>query len=231
MILWCIKLILYRLSNRGLQAAVLQRGAGTHCHKAAAVTTCHVSHVSTYPMVAWAGHRSGHAEKLQLWRILSGLAHSVTRCCHVCACGQLVTCHVSPWRGWSSITVSPQVTPAPAGTCGHWRGCSLCCVTTRPPHSAPLLARLGQVSWRLRLLPVCGSSGPLRRMRAAVLVTTDTADCTDSTRPPRPGPPPSTAQLLPQLAASLEPRTHRHPAAASQHLASGPLVQGSCAPA
>ena len=95
MILWCIKLILYRLSNRGLQAAVLQRGAGTHCHNAAAVTTCHVSHVSTYPMVAWAGHRSGHAEKLQLWRILSGLAHSVTRCCHVCACGQLVTCHVS----------------------------------------------------------------------------------------------------------------------------------------
>ena len=116
MILWCIKLILYRLSNRGLQAAVLQRGAGTHCHTAAAVTTCHVSHVSTYPMVAWAGHRSGHAEKLQLWRILSGLAHSVTRCCHVCACGQLVTCHVSPWRGWSSITVS---SPGHPRSCWH----------------------------------------------------------------------------------------------------------------
>ena len=182
MILWCIKLILYRLSNRGLQAAVLQRGAGTHCHNVAAVTTCHVSHVSTYPMVAWAGHRSGHAEKLQLWRILSGLAHSVTRCCHVCACGQLVTCHVSRvtvarleqhhgqlpghprscWHMWSLVTEA-----APCAV-----------VTTRPPHSAPLLARLGQVSWRLRLLPVCGSSGPLRRMRAAVLVTTDTADCT-----------------------------------------------------
>ena len=181
MILWCIKLILYRLSNRGLQAAVLQRGAGTHCHNAAAVTTCHVSHVSTYPMVAWAGHRSGHAEKLQLWRILSGLAHSVTRCCHVCACGQLVTCHVSPWRGWSSITVS---SPGHPRSCWHmWSLARLeaapcAVVTTRPPHSAPLLARLGQVSWRLRLLPVCGSSGPLRRMRAAVLVTTDTADCT-----------------------------------------------------
>ena len=158
MILWCIKLILYRLSNRGLQAAVLQRGAGTHCHNAAAVTTCHVSHVSTYPMVAWAGHRSGHAEKLQLWRILSGLAHSVTRCCHVCACGQLVTCHVS------RVTVarleqhhgqpprSPPLLLAHVVT-GEAAPCAV--VTTRPPHSAPLLARLGQVSWRLLLCCLC----------------------------------------------------------------------------
>ena len=184
MILWCIKLILYRLSNRGLQAAVLQRGAGTHCHNAAAVTTCHVSHVSTYPMVAWAGHRSGHAEKLQLWRILSGLAHSVTRCCHVCACGQLVTCHVSRVtvarleQHHGQLPRSPPLLLAHVVT-GEAAPCAV--VTNRPPHSAPLLARLGQVSWRLRLLPVCGSSGPLRRMRAAVLVTTDTADCTDST--------------------------------------------------
>ena len=66
-----------------------------HCHDAAAVTTCHVSHVSTYPMVAGAGHRSGHAEKLQPWRILSGgsLYHTAAVTC--AACGQQVTCHVS----------------------------------------------------------------------------------------------------------------------------------------
>ena len=204
----------------------------SQCHDAAAVTTCHVSHVSTYPMVAWAGHRSGHAEKLQLWRILSGLAHSVTRCCHVCACGQLVTCHVSPWRGWSSITVS---SPGHPRSCWHmWSLARLLPVLCHHPasslRSAAGEAGTGQLEaaaaacvWQLGSPPADASCGTGDYWHGRLYCR--------STLPPRPGPPPSTAQLLPQLAASLEPRTHRHPAAASQHLASGPLVQGSCAPA
>ena len=75
----------------------------------ALVTTCHVSHVSTYPMVAGAGHRSGHAEKLQLWRILwlaGSLCHALLSRVPRVGSRSRVTCHVSPWRGWGSITVT-----------------------------------------------------------------------------------------------------------------------------
>ena len=179
--MWCIKLILYRLSNRGLQAAVLQRGAGTHCHTVTMLqpsrrVTCHTCLPTPWspgPVIVADTRRSCSCGAFCLgWLTLSRAA---VTCARVGSWSR-VTCHRG--EAGAASRSAPQVTPAPAGTCGHWRGCSLCCVTTRPPHSAPLLARLGQVSWRLRLLPVCGSSGPLRRMRAAVLVTTDTADCT-----------------------------------------------------
>ena len=136
---WCIKLICIAptsLKQRTAgQAAVLQCCRGElhtlHCHDAAAVTTCHVSHVSTYPMVAGAGHRSGHAEKLQLWRILSG-GLTLSRAAVTCAaCGQQVTCHVS------RVAVARlgqhhghQVTPAAAGTCGHWWLAAPCAVVS-----------------------------------------------------------------------------------------------------
>ena len=129
-----------------------------HCHDAAAVTTCHVSHVSTYPMVAGAGHRSGHAEKLQLWRILSG-GLTLSRAAVTCdACGQQVTCHVSPWRGWGSITVTRSPPLLLAHVWSLVARCSLCSGQwSRHPASLRGWDRsaVGQ--------PVCGSSAPLRR--------------------------------------------------------------------
>ena len=43
-----------------------------------------------------------------------------------------VTCHRG--EAGAASRSAPQVTPAPAGTCGHWRGCSLCC--GHPPASS-----------------------------------------------------------------------------------------------
>ena len=150
----------------GCSAAVLQCCRGElhtlHCHDAAAVTTCHVSHVSTYPMVAGAGHRSGHAEKLQLWRILSG-GLTLSRAAVTCAaCGQQVTCHVSPWRGWGSITVtsSPPLLLAHVVTGGSLLPVQWSVVTTSYSLTAGGEAGTGQLS-----VSLCAGwlAAPLRR--------------------------------------------------------------------
>ena len=60
-----------------------------------------------------------------------------------------VTCHVSHWRGWGSITVTRS--PHPRWLLAHVRSlvarCSLCSGQWSPPRTASLL-RLGQVSCR-----------------------------------------------------------------------------------
>ena len=108
-----------------------------------------MSHVSTYPMVAGAGHRSGHAEKLQLWRILwlaGSLCHALLSRVPRVGSRSRVTCHVSPWRGWGSITVtrSPPLLLAHVVTGGSLLPVQWSVVTT----SYSLTARLGQVSCR-----------------------------------------------------------------------------------
>ena len=72
-----------------------------------------------------------------------------------------VTCHVSPWRGWGSITVTRS--PHPRWLLAHvWSLVARCwsaqwSVVTDP--ASLLVARLGQVSCRSARLPSGGGAG------------------------------------------------------------------------
>ena len=194
----------------GCSAAVLQCCRGElhtlHCHEAAAVTTCHVSHVSTYPMVAGAGHRSGHAEKLQLWRILwlaGSLCHG---CCHVCrvlAAGHVsrVTCHTGEAGAASRSPGHPRCC---WHMCAHWCRCSLCSGQWSPPRTASLRGWDRSAVGQLGSPPAVVLAASLAAAYWHGLYWLQTAA---SRGPARRQPPPARTARLPQLAASLEPRT------------------------